>query len=36
MAVWGVYAGNRLAILTGTAVAVAWNTLDWASSRAQS
>ena len=29
MAIWGVYAGNRLAILIGTAVAVVWNTLAW-------
>ena len=29
MGVWGVYAGNRLAILIGTAVAVVLNTLDW-------
>ena len=29
MAVWGAYAGNRLAILTGTAIAVVWNALEW-------
>ena len=29
MALWGVFAGNRLAILIGTALAVVGNTLDW-------
>jgi hypothetical protein len=29
MAVWGVCASNRWAILTGTAVAVVWNAFDW-------
>jgi hypothetical protein len=33
MALWGVYAGNRPAIIIGTAVAVVGNTLDWASNR---
>ena len=28
MALWGIYAGNRLAIIIGTAVAVVWNALD--------